>query len=156
MAILEQDIPKVGDSGLPEAVSDAVAKALERDRDRRFDSAQSFAEALERATPTEPMSAKQVAAFMETLPPLPSKHNKNSPNVTVTTDGQQPARTVIDKAPTPLPVMAAIPRSSPSERISEVVPEAADISASPSMLWMIIGSVLFFAAVAAAAYLLAS
>jgi serine/threonine-protein kinase len=156
MAILEDEIPTLADAGQPEAVSAVVDKALKRDRESRYSTVRAFAEALERAAKVNVMSRKQVTAYVDDMPPASRKKTDALEDDTVNTDGDQPVMTVIDKAPTPLPVMAAIPRSSPSERISDVVPAEDMKISSDSLMPTIIGAVLFFGAVALVAYLLAS
>jgi serine/threonine-protein kinase len=65
--LIDKPIPRLREvsPGYPQALDDACARALNRDRDERFDTAQEFAEALEEAA--EPLgiaTPKQVGAYV--------------------------------------------------------------------------------------------
>ncbi|HEY2370147.1 MAG TPA: serine/threonine-protein kinase, partial [Polyangiaceae bacterium] len=66
--LLEKPIPKLREvsPGYPQALEDVVARALNRDRDARFDTAAEFAEELEKASEGLGVaSSKQVAAYVK-------------------------------------------------------------------------------------------
>ncbi len=66
--LLEKPIPKLREvsPGHPQALEDVVARALNRDRDARFDTAAEFAEELEKASEGLGIaSSKQVAAYVK-------------------------------------------------------------------------------------------